>query len=310
MDPSQVPIPDTDEGLNSEFDQLRDELKMVRRQRALLRLRSRLAREEYLLAQERQQHRALRPRSPNEVARSPNPPLETLITRPSSGGLGFDPFEVPAQGIKRSYSEEPLVTPLERPPYLSSTVMLFDGTRPEFRDMLMELQAHFDRYTTYFYSRDAPHRKMEETRRHMSGRLARKWEEYVLGHPERDRWRNFCSFVADFRAEGPVDVAVNPAAHRYNLAMQKPTQTVLDYASHLTQMEHDMGVVYDDEARIFKLWDSLLPEVRAAAPTPESFPGDFRQWIKKLTGIELRIPGRYAVIGPKVEKLSKRQRRL
>ncbi|PWY81664.1 hypothetical protein BO94DRAFT_587369 [Aspergillus sclerotioniger CBS 115572] len=274
-----VLVSDTDDAINREFDQLKDELKKARDQ---------------------QHQRALRPRSPNEVASAPNPPLATIITRPSFADYSAD--DVLARGIKRSYSEEAEDFPQGEPPSLALGPIFHESPQADLQEAISRLEEHFAQWGHYYYSDE---RKIMEGRRHMSILLLDKWTEHVMSNPGLHTWHGFRSFVLHREVKS---LGSEEAARRYDRAFQKPTQSVRDHASHLTQLEHEMGVVFDDDERILKLYDTILPEVRAIADHPRWHQSDFRAWVKRLSAVELQIPCRYQVIGRKLEMQRKRRR--
>ncbi|PYI04406.1 hypothetical protein BO78DRAFT_398953 [Aspergillus sclerotiicarbonarius CBS 121057] len=180
--------------------------------------------------------------------------------------------------------------------------MPYRSSRRHLQIGISHLGAHFTRWKDYYHFDE---RKIAEARRHLALLFWEKWAEQVESNGGLPTWHGFRSFILE--RKGKI-VGLEALLERYDGACQRTTQSVQDYAATLTEIQRLIGPVPDDNERIRKLYDTVLPEVRAAAPHPQTHLGDFRAWVKMLAEVEIQIPCRYEMVGKRGELQLKRRR--
>ncbi|KAL5342131.1 hypothetical protein BJX70DRAFT_357033 [Aspergillus crustosus] len=162
----------------------------------------------------------------------------------------------------------------EHIPMLPVTKVYHGVNRKEFLLLMRRLEKHFAEWGQYYASDD---NKLGEACRHLSEGLAIKWALVRLTPEDRRTWPEFCVWLSS-----NIRNFVNPdiAERRYITARQRKQQPVGRFAALLGSHEVNLPRLITDHERCQRLWEGVLPEIRAACRS--GFPTSFHTGVSQL----------------------------
>ncbi|KAG2419963.1 hypothetical protein HFD88_004760 [Aspergillus terreus] len=183
--------------------------------------------------------------------------------------------------------------PNSSPPHLPFEGFFEITTRGAFRHFKRRLADHFSKYREEFRLDEL---KVREVGCHLSPDLFREW--LIAGRD--NTWCDLHDFLLQKlpprrgRRNGNITAM-------YWAARQREDQTVHNYNSWLMDLEIDMPQLLDEELRITKLLDGVLPEVRHAwLGQKVDHPIGFDLLVTHLAGAERRLLNRVEKLGGKI----------
>ncbi|KAL4885727.1 hypothetical protein BJY04DRAFT_179124 [Aspergillus karnatakaensis] len=251
--------------------QAEEQLSKLRKQRALLDVQRQLAEEQRLL------DLAQAPQSDLSVTHIPH------VVRHDPPFLGRYPvYEADSvqRVFKRSDSEVTLALDdgflsfPEHVPMLAVTKVYHGVNRKEFLLLMHRLEGHFAESGQY-YATD--NKKVAEACRHLSEGLAVKCALVRLTPEDKRTWPEFCVWLSSY-----IRNFVNPdiAERRYTTARQRKQEPVSRFAALLGSHEANLPCLLTDYERCQRLWEGVLPEIRAACRS--GFPVSYHTGVSQL----------------------------
>ncbi|KAL2823830.1 hypothetical protein BDW59DRAFT_92599 [Aspergillus cavernicola] len=267
--------PPLEDDVDVKIRKAEEELARLRKERALIELQHQLAEEQRFLANAHENATSV-PHVPH--AAHVAPPKATNFLGPYPV-VAFD-ADSAEQRFKRSSSELTLGVDDAISPFPEYTPMLpvakvYHGiNRKEFLLLMRRLEGHFEEEDQYYVT---DHRKISEACRHLSEGIRVKWALVQLSPDGRTSWPDFCVWLSS-----NIRNFVNPdvAERRYRGARQRREQPVSRFAALLGSLEANLPRLLSDDERRQRLWDGVLPEIRAAAPY--GFPTSYQVGITQL----------------------------
>ncbi|KAI9368328.1 hypothetical protein BJX61DRAFT_537334 [Aspergillus egyptiacus] len=157
------------------------------------------------------------------------------------------------------------------------------ANRKEFLLLMRRLEAHFEEWNQFYVT---DYLKISEAHRHLSDEIRLKWALVRVSPEGNKTWSDFCVWLSS-----NVRNFVHPdvAERRYRTARQRRYEPVARFARLLNSLEVNLPRLVSDDERCQRLWEGVLPEIRAASR--QGYPTSFHAGLSDLCSVAKLIPG-------------------
>jgi hypothetical protein len=178
------------------------------------------------------------------------------------------------------------------PPRESTLIKTFHGrTTQEYDTFLNRLHTYFSLHPIWFaYSRH----KVLAASQYLSDDRNNEWQAHEQKLAQPATWEDFREFCLHF-VNDPESI-YRDAVKDYHRSVQKPYQTVREFATQLDGIHRRLRYPYGEQHRREHLWVKVQEQVRSEALRYNENPDTYDGYIAHLCMVESQIPERKRAI--------------